>query len=134
MGITRILKPVVWFGAFGYVLAWTAATWFVDDGGIVRDNLACSRLEEMPLFWQCDGFFLSLFANMVTVALGTTYLAPLAIAAALSNPALWAIALPIALSNFFGVAALVYVILRLVGWAVRGTTSYLRTGEIRLTD
>ena len=111
MRIVPLIKTGVWLTAAGYVLAWTAATWFLDDGGIVRNSASCARIEEMPLFWNCEGIALSFFANLVTIALAFTYLAPLAI-----------------------VAALVYAILRLVGWAVRGIYSYARTGEARITD
>jgi len=132
--IVPLIKTGVWLTAAGYVLAWTAATWFLDDGGIVRNSASCARLEEMPLFWSCEGFALSFFANLVTIALAVTYLAPLAIVAALDNPSLWSVALPVAVTNLAGIAALVYAILRLVGWAVRGIYSYARTGEARISD
>lgn len=134
MKVKRHIRQAVWLIAFGYILTWLAATWFIDDGAIIRDSAACARLEEMPLFWACDSMPMTFFANLITIALATTYLAPLVIAAALANPAHWVVALPIATSNLVGIAAVVYAILRLVGWAVRGTSSYLRTGEIRFID
>ena len=125
MTVHSAIRFIAWIVAGLYLLLWIAAAWFVDDGGLIRDNASCIRVEGNPLFWNCDGFAMSVFANAVAMALATTFLAPLAVAAALSNPVFWSVALPVVATNLLGIAAMVYAILRLVGWGVRGSISFV---------